>query len=281
MNRDFKGVWIPKNIWEDKTLTWGEKLLFLEIDSLSKNGECFASNEHFSEFLDVGTRQVQNYLSSLQKKGFVKIQLFYKGNTKIVSKRIIAPIHKFTDEQNYTHTDEETCAHMDEQSCTHTDEQNFVDSNTLSFSNTKSNSKDIKKINKKGKKNSNSTELESEFELLWAMYPRKMGRNKALLSYINARKSNKYTFTEIENGLNRYIEYLNFNGTEAQYIQHGSTWFNQHGWTSEYTCTAAKRKPRNAVEYLQQKYGSGANEPSRNGEIIDYHSGELRLEQGF
>jgi len=34
MNRDFKGVWIPKEVWINKDLTWMEKLFLVEIDSL-------------------------------------------------------------------------------------------------------------------------------------------------------------------------------------------------------------------------------------------------------
>jgi adenylate kinase family enzyme len=275
MNRDFKGVWIPRNIWEDKTLTWGEKLLFLEIDSLSKNGECFASNEHFSEFLDVGTRQIQNYLASLQSKGFIKIQLFYKGNTKIVTKRIISVLHKFTDEQNFAHTDEETFAHMDEQSFTRTGEEKFVDSNTISFNNTKSNTNNIKKINKKGQKNSNSAELESEFELLWQKYPRKIGRAKAFQSYIKARNTKKYTFETIEIGLNQYIEYIENQGTDEQYIAHFTTWLNQERFNDDYICTATQKKPKNVFEFIRNEYGGEDFDRTRNRKIIDHDTGEL------
>jgi hypothetical protein len=44
MNRDFKGVWIPKDVWLDHNLTWMEKLLLVEIDSLDAEKGCFASN---------------------------------------------------------------------------------------------------------------------------------------------------------------------------------------------------------------------------------------------
>lgn len=34
MNRDFKGVWIPKEIWLSTELTLQEKVMLVEIDSL-------------------------------------------------------------------------------------------------------------------------------------------------------------------------------------------------------------------------------------------------------
>ena len=35
IERDFKGIWIPKEIWLDSNLTWSEKMLLVEIDSLA------------------------------------------------------------------------------------------------------------------------------------------------------------------------------------------------------------------------------------------------------
>lgn len=279
MNRDFKGVWIPKCIWENKNLSWAEKLLFLEIDSLAKNEECFASNEHFSVFLGVSTRQIQNYLGALKNKGLIKIQLFYKGNTKIVTKRIIIPIHKFADEENFVHTGEESFVQMSEESFVHTGEENFVDSNTL-VNNTNNNTKDIKKINKKS---ASKTEYESEFETLWVIYPKKVSKQKARIAYIKARKEKKYTFEIIKNGLERYIDYLEVSGrTDSEYILNGSTFFNQERFLDEYNVVGLKKKPRTMADYLAEKHRSEECEPSRGRKIIT-DDGEILSEsfQGF
>ena len=46
-NRDFKGVWIPKEIWLNTDLSIIEKVLLVEIDSLDNSDRgCFASNEY-------------------------------------------------------------------------------------------------------------------------------------------------------------------------------------------------------------------------------------------
>ena len=48
--RDFKGIWIPKEIWEDKRLSANQKIILMEIDSLDATEEhCYASNEHLAE----------------------------------------------------------------------------------------------------------------------------------------------------------------------------------------------------------------------------------------
>ena len=47
--RDFKGIWIPKEIYLSK-LPWMAKILYCEIDSFTKNGkECFISNKYLDD----------------------------------------------------------------------------------------------------------------------------------------------------------------------------------------------------------------------------------------
>ena len=58
MNREFKGVWIPKEVWIDDKLTWMEKLFLTEIDSLDNEKHCFASNKYFEEFLILSNGRV-------------------------------------------------------------------------------------------------------------------------------------------------------------------------------------------------------------------------------
>ncbi len=90
--REFKGVWIPAYIWLDNDLSWTEKLLLVEIDSLAKNGECFASNKYFAEFFSLSKDRVSRVVSSLRDKGYVEVKVFYKEGSRQVEKRVIAPI---------------------------------------------------------------------------------------------------------------------------------------------------------------------------------------------
>jgi len=39
-DRDFKGVWIPKDIWLSENLSLMEKVLFVEIHSLDNERGC-------------------------------------------------------------------------------------------------------------------------------------------------------------------------------------------------------------------------------------------------
>ena len=74
-SRDFKGVWIPKEIWLSEKLSLMEKVLFVEIHSLDNERGCFASNRHFSEFFGISERQIRNHVASLKTKGFVKVTI--------------------------------------------------------------------------------------------------------------------------------------------------------------------------------------------------------------
>lgn len=73
-NRDFKGVWIPKEIWLNPDLTLVEKCLLVEIDSLDNEHErgCFASNEYLATFIGKTEGTTANIISDLRKRGFLE-----------------------------------------------------------------------------------------------------------------------------------------------------------------------------------------------------------------
>ena len=75
LERDFKGIWIPKEIWLSDQLSLMEKILFVEIHSLDNERGCYASNRHFSEFFGVSERQIQTYIAALKKKGFITVTI--------------------------------------------------------------------------------------------------------------------------------------------------------------------------------------------------------------
>ena len=93
MNRDFKGVWIPKDVWLDKNLSLMEKVFYVEIDSLDNKDGCYASNGHFSEMFDLSKQRCSQIIKSLEKKDFIKTSLIYNKNQ--VDKRVIRVSRKF------------------------------------------------------------------------------------------------------------------------------------------------------------------------------------------
>lgn len=91
----------------------------------------------------------------------------------------------------------------------------------------------IKSNNKSFNNNKNNNSTENDFETLWKMYPRKIGKPQALKAYQKAVK-NGVTFETVKAGLEAYCRHIEANKTEAAYIKHGSTWFNGECWNDEY-----------------------------------------------
>jgi len=70
--RDFKGIWIPKEIWLDHDLNPTEKILLAEINSLDSGNGCYASNKYLGQFIGKSTKTVANMLVDLRKRGYVE-----------------------------------------------------------------------------------------------------------------------------------------------------------------------------------------------------------------
>ena len=82
--REFRGIWIPKEVWENKELNIQEKSLWAEIDSLDleKKG-CFASNKYFAKFFSLSEKQISDYIGSLKKKGYI-YQKSFNGRFRVI-----------------------------------------------------------------------------------------------------------------------------------------------------------------------------------------------------
>lgn len=86
--RDFKGVWIPKEIWLDTRLNMLEKGILAEIDSLDNDEYgCFASNKYLAEFCQCGETKVSTAISKLIKFGYIYIKSF-DGRQRILKSRL-------------------------------------------------------------------------------------------------------------------------------------------------------------------------------------------------
>jgi hypothetical protein len=66
-DRDFKGIWIPKELYLNDELSWTEKILVVEINSLDKGKGCWAGNEYFAEFLGLKEGRIANIFTKLRK----------------------------------------------------------------------------------------------------------------------------------------------------------------------------------------------------------------------
>lgn len=81
-NRDFKGVWIPKDIWIDGNLSMLEKCIYVEIDSLDQGEGCFATNAYLAEFCQCSERKISDAIAKLENYGLITTE--YVGRQRLV-----------------------------------------------------------------------------------------------------------------------------------------------------------------------------------------------------
>ena len=64
---------------------------------LSKEKECIISNLYISKLLNITKIQSSRIVNSLKKKGYIKVEMNYKENSKEIDLRKITPIYKNVD----------------------------------------------------------------------------------------------------------------------------------------------------------------------------------------
>lgn len=255
--RGFIGLFIPVELLEKDDLTITDKVFLAEINALEHAGECFASNKHFQKFSHLSKSRVSNILSNLKAKGYISIKLFYKEDSKQISKRVIKlNRYKFNGlaEPNSTVSDTATPVsntglprfENSEDSITLLDKHNITTSNKT-VADSKESASDKNKTSKK--------QLDEDFEKLWKLYPRKTDKQTAKKKYIKAIKDGT-TNKEIQDGIVGYLKQIKNLGTPLHYVKGGGTWFSKHAWEDEYETSpephvsnqSKPSKPKNKID---------------------------------
>ena len=182
MERDFKGVWIPKEIYLDESLNWTEKILLIEIDSLDGENGCFATNDHFAKHLMISKGRVSKLISKLNTLGYITIKFIYRENSKEIEKRIIHSNIKAWLETTRGYSQEQLGGIVvnDYRGIVENDQDN----NTL-FNNTINNTSN----NKKKKK-------ESSLDLIINNYTSNLDLKETLQDFLKMRKAQKKVMTD-------------------------------------------------------------------------------------
>ena len=89
-------------------------------------------------------------------------------------------------------------------------------------------------------------ELTNEFEMLWKLYPRKIGKQKSLKKYLEYSKKEDQLFDKVKVGIENYLDYIKINKIETAFIKHAITYFNNQSWLDDYS--TAKLKSKKEVE---------------------------------
>ena len=86
--RDFKGIWIPREIWLDNRLSLLEKCIAVEIDSLDCGEEhCYAKPEHFEKLFNASTSTVAKAFAHLKKLGYWELVSF-DGRPRVIKSNL-------------------------------------------------------------------------------------------------------------------------------------------------------------------------------------------------
>ena len=89
LQREFRGVWFPKEIWFDERLTMLEKGICVEIDSLDvEDTGCYASNEYLANFCQCSVAKISTAISKLIKLGYIYVKSF-DGRTRVLKSRLL------------------------------------------------------------------------------------------------------------------------------------------------------------------------------------------------
>ena len=88
--KEFKGIWIPKELWFLDDLNLTEKVLLSVINSLTDaDAGCFANNEYFAKLLGLSKGRISKIINALVKKGYLEIDFSCYSEIRKIEKRKI------------------------------------------------------------------------------------------------------------------------------------------------------------------------------------------------
>jgi len=210
LQRDFKGIWIPKEIWLCKDLTLQEKIFFIEIHSLDNKDGCFASNSYFSNFFNISRSRVSQIINSLIQKTLITVEILYKNETKEIDKRVLRISTGGIKKTIRGYLENYKGGYL----------ENYKGNNIISINN----------INNKN----NSTKISpSQFNSFWKIYPKKAGKGQALTTWNKICKKpnkDKPTWREIKLAIRNQIKSDQW---LAGQIANPSTWLNESRWLND------------------------------------------------
>ncbi|MCO1336219.1 helix-turn-helix domain-containing protein [Microbulbifer sp. OS29] len=234
--RAFEGVWISASLWLDKSLTMQEKVMLVEIKSLSANPVrgCFKSNKAFAEFFGVSTSRVSQILTSLEEKGYINLRHKREGKRVVERNIFLSEMHSKNQPDlfrkpkgGYLENLNNPVRNPKGGYLGFLKERNTLLSNTVE-NNTIGTNPELPEVDP----------IDSEFEQLWKSYPKRAGGNpkgEALKVYRKQRKS--HPLEEFQSGLERYRRYCEQSGKiGTEFVMQAKRFFGagKH-WREEYS----------------------------------------------
>jgi DNA-binding transcriptional ArsR family regulator len=191
IDRGFKGVWIPLEIFFSDKISPLEKILWADIHFLDKDGQgCYVSNDVFSKKYGISPINVSKHIRKLKELGFVE-QIRFDGRKRFLKSCLINP-------DNPPLSTSITPPYRNRQP------SNIIENN-------------------KENKREYIYSKNGYFEQIWKKYPSRAGK-KAAFKHFQRTVKTKEDWDNINKALDNYLSSRRVN---QGYIQNGSTWFNQ------------------------------------------------------
>lgn len=193
------------------------KVLYSEITALAnKQGYCHATNTYFSNLYDRPVPTISKWINLLKKLGYLRVVMVKDG--KQITERRLYPISTpiNANVKGYSREHEEGYSRSREGGINADVKENNTSINNTSKNNTHSAStSDAPSV----------SQLEDDFDRIWARYPNKKGKKAAFNHYKAWRKkSAKHTDDYLNQKLDQYLLYCQQNSW--YHPMNGSTWFN-------------------------------------------------------
>lgn len=228
MERDFKGVWIPKEIWLDDRLNALDKIIFVEIDSLcSEERGCFASNKYLAEFCQCSETKISKAISKL-----IDLEYLY-----VVS---------FNGRQRELQSCLAKNARQNNKKCKAEKQKKQG-----SIYNNKDNNKDNKVSKKEQGENSKKT-ADQTFDELIESYTDNEELQTELKEHLKTRKAKKGALTNhaIELSLKTLDKLANTDKEKILIVQKSI----ENGWTSFFPLSSRQQKENKKSNYNIEEY---------------------------
>jgi hypothetical protein len=241
MQRKFQGVWIPADLWLDRSLSLVEKVMLVEIGSLQDEERgCYASNAHFAEFFGLSISRVSEIISGLAEKGYLRVEQVREGK-RIVERRVY-----LKDPFGKPNTPSEKAVNPFGKGGEPPSEK--AKGNNTSGSNT-------------GNKPalSDAESIDALFDEFWKAYPRKVGKDAARKAF-SKRKPTRELLDLMLVAVTEQSKSFDWRKDAGRFIPHPATWLNQGRWQDE-IAPSARVMPGGKHHGLDARdYGSGSEE---------------------
>jgi hypothetical protein len=190
------------------------------------SGDAWPGQDEIASTLGVTIRAVQLALAALEDLGHLRIEVG-KGRGNV---NRYTPTIEENGERTFVFSERKTRTAMQEKAnpCAEKHERPFVQ-NTLKI--TPERTPESISIESEDVGKPKGRTPENGFDEFWKVYPLKVAKAKARVSYIGVLKRKKATAAELITGAERYA--AERQGQPPQYTKHAATWLNGERWLDE------------------------------------------------